>query len=99
MPEGESIKQVSDRAISAWNQICDSQQENDTTLVVAHDAVNKTLLCHILGLSYSDIWMIKQGNGGITVIDIFKNKNNVLSSLNITNHLGQIIDSTASGAL
>ncbi len=99
MPEGESIKQVSDRAISAWNQIYNSQQENDTTLLVAHDAVNKTLLCHILGLSYSDIWMIKQGNGGITVIDIFKNKNNVLSSLNITNHLGRIIDSTASGAL
>tara|TARA_B100000212_G_scaffold68279_1_gene47736 strand:- start:413 stop:544 length:132 start_codon:yes stop_codon:yes gene_type:complete len=43
--------------------------------------------------------MIKQGNGGITVIDIFKNENYVLSSLNITNHLGQIIDVTASGAL
>ena len=99
MPEGESIKQVSDRAISAWDLICNSQQKNDTTLLVAHDAVNKTLICHILGLSYSDIWMIKQGNGGITVIDIFKNKNYVLSSVNITNHLGQIIDSTASGAL
>jgi len=99
MPEGESIKQVSDRSISAWNLICNSQEENDTTLLVAHDAVNKTLICHILGLSYSDIWMIKQGNGGITVIDIFKNKNYVISSLNITNHLGQIIDSTASGAL
>jgi len=99
MPEGESIKQVSDRAISAWNIICDSQRENDTSLLVAHDAVNKTLICHILGLSYSDIWMIKQGNGGITVIDIFKNKNYVLSSVNITNHLGQVIDSTASGAL
>ena len=99
MPEGESIKQVSDRSISAWNLICKSQKENDTTLLVAHDAVNKTLICHILGLSYSDIWKIKQGNGGITVIDIFKNKNHVLSSLNITNHLGQILDSTASGAL
>ena len=99
MPEGESIKQVSERSISAWDLICNSQKENDTSLLVAHDAVNKTLICHILGLSYSDIWMIKQGNGGITVIDIFKNKNNVLSSLNITNHLGQVIDSTASGAL
>ena len=99
MPNGESIKQVSDRTISAWNQICNSQQENDTTLLVAHDAVNKTLICHILGLSYSDIWMIKQGNGGITVIDIFKNKNYVLSAVNITNHLGDVLDSTASGAL
>ena len=99
MPEGESIKQVSDRSISAWNLICNSQEENDTTLLVAHDAVNKTLICHILGLSYSDIWMIKQGNGGITVIDIFKNKNYVLSAVNITNHLGDVLDSTASGAL
>ncbi len=99
MPEGESIQQVSERAIAAWNLICNSQQENDISLLVAHDAVNKTLICHILGLSYSDIWMIKQGNGGITVIDIFKNKNYVLSSVNITNHLGQILDSTASGAL
>ena len=99
MPEGESIKEVSDRVISAWNLISESQEDDDTTLLVAHDAVNKTLICHILGLSYSNIWMIKQGNGGITVIDIFKNKNYVLSSVNITNHLGQIIDSTAAGAL
>jgi len=45
--------------------------------------------------------MIKQGNGGITIIDIFKDpqKDNVISALNITTHLGGIIDSTASGAL
>jgi len=68
---------------------------------VAHDAVNKTLLCNILGLSYSNIWTIKQGNGGITIIDIFDdpNKDNVLSALNITTHLGNILDSTATGAL
>ena len=55
----------------------------------------------MLGLNYSDIWMIKQGNGGITVIDIFSdnNKSPVISSLNITTHLGGIIDKTASGAL
>ena len=99
MPEGESIKQVSDRAISAWNDICESQENNDTTLIVAHDAVNKTLICEILGLDYANIWMIKQGNGGISIIDIFEDKNNVLCALNITTHLGQILDSTASGAL
>ena len=45
--------------------------------------------------------MIKQGNGGITVIDIFDDpqKENVISALNITTHLGGILDSTASGAL
>ena len=101
MPEGESIKDVSKRSINAWQNICKNQNKNDITLVVAHDAVNKTLICNILGLSYSQIWTIKQGNGGITVIDIFDDpeKDSVLSALNITTHLGNILDSTASGAL
>ncbi len=101
MPEGESIEDVSKRSLNAWQNICKNQNKNDITLVVAHDAVNKTLICNLLGLSNSQIWTIKQGNGGITVIDIFDNpdKDNVLSALNITTHLGNILDSTASGAL
>ncbi|MBO6970802.1 MAG: histidine phosphatase family protein [Prochlorococcus marinus CUG1431] len=101
MPEGESIKDVSERSVLAFEKICLSQKDNDLTLLVAHDAVNKTLICNILGISYSDIWMIKQGNGGITVIDLFNDptKPPVISALNITTHLGGIIDSTASGAL
>ena len=101
MPEGESIKDVSERSVQAFEEICSSQKDNDLTLVVAHDAVNKTLICNILGINYSNIWMIKQGNGGITVIDVFDDpkKDNVISALNITTHLGGILDSTASGAL
>ncbi|MDA9746302.1 histidine phosphatase family protein [Prochlorococcus sp. AH-736-K20] len=101
MPEGESIKDVSERSVEAFNKICLSQKDNDLSLLVAHDAVNKTLICNIFGINYSNIWMIKQGNGGITVIDLFNDpiKPPVISALNITTHLGGIIDSTASGAL
>ena len=101
MPEGESIKDVSERSINAFDKICLSQKNNDLTLLVAHDAVNKTLICNILEINYSNIWMIKQGNGGITVIDLFNDpsKSPVISALNITTHLGGIIDSTTSGAL
>ena len=101
MPEGESIKEVSERSVNAWEEICLSQKNKDLTLLVAHDAVNKTLICHILGIDFSNIWMIKQGNGGITIIDVFNDpqKENVISALNITTHLGGILDSTASGAL
>ena len=101
MPEGESIRDVAKRSINAWERICDDQEDEDITLLVAHDAVNKALICHILGLDCSNIWMIKQGNGGITVIDLFKgsNRDNVISSLNITTHLGSILDPTAKGAL
>ncbi len=101
MPEGECIKDVSERSVEAFDKICLSQKDNDQTLIVAHDAVNKTLICNILGINYSNIWMIKQGNGGITIIDLFNdpNKPPVISALNITTHLGGILDSTASGAL
>ena len=101
MPEGESIKEVSERSVEAFDKICLSQKDNDISLLVAHDAVNKTLICNIFGINYSNIWMIKQGNGGITVIDLFNDpiKPPVISALNITTHLGGIIDSTASGAL
>ena len=101
MPKGESIKEVSERSLKAWEEICLNQKNNDSTLLVAHDAVNKTLICNLFEIDYSNIWMIKQGNGGITVIDIFidPQKDNVISALNITTHLGGILDSTASGAL
>ena len=35
MPEGESIKAVSERSIKAWEDICSLQNKNDLTVVVA----------------------------------------------------------------
>ena len=101
MPEGENIQEVSTRSITGWIEICKELKNDETALVVAHDAVNKTILCHLLGLTPSEIWMIKQGNGGITVIDISEQKDqpDQICCLNITSHLGGIIDSTAEGAL
>ena len=101
MPEGECIEDVSKRSVKAWEKICLAQNSKDLTLLVAHDAVNKTLICNILGINFSNIWMIKQGNGAITIIDLFDDpqKDHVISALNITTHLGGVLDSTASGAL
>ncbi|MBW3041542.1 histidine phosphatase family protein [Prochlorococcus marinus] len=101
MPEGENINQVSTRSITGWVEICKDLKDNETALVVAHDAVNKTILCHLLGLTPSEIWMIKQGNGGITVIDISEKEGqpDQIACLNVTSHLGGIIDTTAIGAL
>ena len=101
MPDGENITEVSIRSISGWNEICKDLKNEETALVVAHDAVNKTILCYLLGLTPSKIWMIKQGNGGITVIDLSEEEGQPaqITCLNITSHLGGIIDSTAAGAL
>ena len=101
MPEGETIGEVWDRSLAAWNRIVAGLDPQETALVVAHDAVNKTILCALLGLSPADIWAIKQGNGGVTVIDYPRGATAppVVSALNLTAHLGGVIDRTAAGAL
>ena len=101
MPDGENLKEVSTRSITGWIEICKDLKNDETALVVAHDAVNKTILCHLLGLAPSEIWMIKQGNGGITIIDLSEKEDqpDQITCLNITSHLGGVIDSTAAGAL
>ncbi|MEM9805438.1 MAG: histidine phosphatase family protein [Cyanobacteria bacterium P01_D01_bin.56] len=105
MPDGENLQDVWDRAIKAWNEIV-SQYENDATpqtvLVVAHDAINKSILCHVTGLGPEAFWQFKQGNGAVSVIDYPDGLGSepMLSSANITVHLsGSLFDTTAAGAL
>ena len=100
MPDGENLQQVWDRSLAAWQRIARSLDPHETALVVAHDAVNKTILCSLLGLGPEAIWSVKQGNGGVTVIDYpHGDSTPVVSGLNYTGHLGGVLDRTAAGAL
>ena len=101
MPEGETIHDVWNRSLATWATIARSLGADETALVVAHDAVNKTILCALLGLQPADIWAIKQGNGGVTVIDYPHGPGGgpVVSAMNLTTHLGGVLDRTAAGAL
>jgi len=101
MPEGETIHHVWQRSLATWSTITAGLDAAETALVVAHDAVNKTILCALLGLTPADIWMIKQGNGGVTVVDYPQGAAGtpVVAALNLTSHLGGVLDRTAAGAL
>lgn len=104
MPEGENIQGVWDRAAIAWDEIVTkyAAKPNQVGIVVAHDAINKVVLCRLMGLAPKDIWAIKQGNCAVTVIDYLKNADSepVVQAMNITSHLGfGVIDKTAAGAL
>lgn len=105
MPEGENLQQVWDRAIAAWNTLVQTHSQSDEPqvgIVTAHDAINKVILCYLLGLNPANFWNIKQGNGAVSVIDYPKGLEDlpVLQAINITSHLGSgILDSTAAGAL
>ena len=102
MPDGETLQQVWDRAIAAWNTIIASAQPGEVILVVAHDAVNKSLLCHLAGLGPEHFWTFKQGNGAVSVIDYPHGADGspLFQSINITTFFGTgILDQTAAGAL
>ncbi|MBF2034255.1 MAG: histidine phosphatase family protein [Leptolyngbyaceae cyanobacterium T60_A2020_046] len=102
---GENLAQVWRRAIAAWRQIVAQHSGTErpvTVLVTAHDAINKAILCHIVGLGPESFWKFKQGNGAVSVIDYPNGVDSspVLSAANITVHLsGSIFDKTAAGAL
>jgi probable phosphoglycerate mutase len=102
MPEGENLQQVWDRAIAGWNAIVQAYSGQPVTvLVVAHDAINKAILCYVAGLGPEAFWTFKQGNGAVSVIDYstgFEGGPRLHAS-NITTHLGGVLDKTAAGAL
>ncbi|MEG3922398.1 histidine phosphatase family protein [Microcoleus sp. POL10_C6] len=100
MPEGENLQQVWQRAIAAWREIV--QSVSGTGIVVAHDAINKAILCHLFGLEPEHFWKFKQGNGAVSVIDYPHGPDGlpVLQAMNVTTHLsGGVFDKTAAGAL
>ncbi|MEA5511871.1 histidine phosphatase family protein [Crocosphaera sp. UHCC 0190] len=105
MPEGENLQQVWDRAVACWQEIVKDYSNSShpqTGIVVAHDAINKVILCDLLGLQPANFWNIKQGNGGVSVIDYPQGIEGppVLQAINLTTHLGAgVFDKTAAGAL
>lgn len=102
MPEGENLDQVWQRVAPAWQHIIRSTPAGKTALVVAHDAVNKAILCQLFDLAPDQFWAFKQGNGGVSVIDYHKgyDRHPTLQAMNITTHLsGSVLDLTAAGAL
>ena len=69
MPQGESLQQVLDRAWPALERATVDLAPDDTLLVVAHDAVNRVLLCKILGLPLSRLWTFRQAPTTINLLE------------------------------
>jgi broad specificity phosphatase PhoE len=69
MPGGESIHQVFDRAWAAFARACEGLGPEDTLLVVAHDAVNRVLLCHVLGIPFSRLWTFRQAPTTLNLLE------------------------------
>ena len=69
MPQGESLQQVLDRAWPAFQTACEELGPEDTLLVVAHDAVNRVLLCRVLGLPLPRLWSFRQAPATLNLLE------------------------------
>jgi probable phosphoglycerate mutase len=68
-PGGESLRQVAERAWAAFARACDGLHADETVLVVAHDAVNRVLLCRVLGLPLSRLWAFRQAPTTLNLLE------------------------------
>ena len=69
MPQGESLQHVFDRAWPALVRAADGLGDDDTLLVVAHDAVNRVLLCHVLGIPFGRLWTFRQAPTTLNLLE------------------------------
>lgn len=85
---GENLDDVRRRARSVFDDYA-RKYDGKTVLVAAHDAVNKAIICDLLGLDMSHFWQIKQDN---TCINVLECQDGVwrLVLLNSTNHMGYL---------
>ncbi|MDY6029417.1 MAG: histidine phosphatase family protein [Acidaminococcaceae bacterium] len=86
MPQGESLNDVAERTCAAFADYAENYV-GKTVLVVAHDAVNKAVICRLLGMSLEHFWHIKQDNTCINVLEYDKGVWRAVL-LNSTAHLG-----------
>jgi len=69
MPQGESLQHVFDRAWPALERAAEGLGADDTLLVVAHDAVNRVLLCHVLGIPFGRLWTFRQAPTTLNLLE------------------------------
>lgn len=69
MPGGESLRQVLDRSWRGLARAAEGLGDDDTLLIVAHDAVNRVLLCRILGLPIAKLWSFRQAPTTLNLLE------------------------------
>ena len=88
MPSGESLEDVSERAVSFLKDL-PARYSGKTILVTAHDAVNQVILCHMLGIRLDHFWQIKQDNTCINIAEYTELSWRIVL-LNSTAHMGYL---------
>ncbi len=67
-PKAETLGDVEARAWPVLAKACEQLGPNDTALIAAHDAVNRVILCRVLGLPLERVWSFRQAPAALNVL-------------------------------
>ncbi len=84
IPGGETLQEVRERTLPLIDDVV--SRHSGTVVLVSHRAVNKVLMCALLGLDNSHFWNIKQDTCGISIFS-YENARFVLTRHNDTSFL------------
>lgn len=85
MPNGESFKQVTERAIRAFDTVAATEQGRQA-VIVTHEIVIKGLVAHVLGVPNSIYRRFEIKSASLSVIRLINGKTELIM-LNDTSHL------------
>ena len=98
-PGAETLGDVEARAWAVLERLCARLGPDDTALIAAHDAVNRVLLCRVLGLPLERVWMFRQAPATLNVLAGPSLAELQIVRLNDTEHAAPLLRGPAQGAL
>ena len=87
IPGGESFPAVQQRAMKRLNELIE-KHDGQTSVVVAHGAVLRTMLTAALHMPLQYLWSIRQFNTAVNIVRYDADANPTVELLNSTAHLG-----------
>jgi broad specificity phosphatase PhoE len=85
MPNGESFRQVTERAVRAFETVVGANR-GEQAVIVTHDAIVRVLVAHVLGVSNSIYRRLEVNNASLSVTRV-TDSNYRLVTLNDISHL------------
>ncbi|MEO8550341.1 MAG: histidine phosphatase family protein [Kofleriaceae bacterium] len=98
-PGAESLGDVEARAWPVLERLCGQLGPSDTGLIVAHDAVNRVLLCRILGLPLERVWKFRQAPAALNVLSGASLSELQVVRMNDSEHSAPLLDASQHRAL
>ncbi len=85
-PEGETLDQLAQRVISAYDDIRQKHNADESILLVAHGGSLQTLIAYLLDLPPAHFWRFHLKPCSLSVISVYK-EGPILNLLNDTYHI------------